>query len=147
MCKVSEKIKFCTCGDIQNIEELDDYWILHRFNKDKDEDDIMIGMLAPPTVFRDSNFEFNENAILERLNTGEAFDKPMNLEKRDRLEVVINMNDDDGSFSYNFQFYGRKWKAVKEDVLGLLERYDQNKRGKVEAGLESFREEAGIVDQ
>lgn len=47
MCLVSDKIKFCTCDeeDIE-IEELNNYWILYRYNPDKFEK--IVGMFILP---------------------------------------------------------------------------------------------------
>jgi hypothetical protein len=127
MCEVSDKIKFCTCAEAENIEELDSYWVLHKFNPGND--DFLIGMLEPPTAFRDPNFELNQNVILDRLNDGEAFDKPLEFEKKDRLEVVIKLGKE--QFFYYFQYRGRKWKAVKEDPFELESNYDFKRGGRV----------------
>jgi hypothetical protein len=35
MCVVSKNIKFCTCEE-DSTSERTNYWVLHRFNKDKD---------------------------------------------------------------------------------------------------------------
>ena len=129
MCKVSDKIKFCTCRNSVNIEELDNYWVLYKFNKDKNE--MMMGMQILPTSFRDTNFVFNVSLILDRLNDGEAFDKPIAFNKKDRLEVVLKTDSNDDSYSYNFQFGGKKWKEVEEDPFELMNYYDQEKEGKV----------------
>jgi len=46
MCKVSDKIKFCTCGsDTIDTDELNNYWKLYRYN-DKKETEIAKGILC-----------------------------------------------------------------------------------------------------
>ena len=47
MCKVSDQIKFCTCGPEMDIEELDNYWIFYRRNPHKNE--MVIGVTLPPS--------------------------------------------------------------------------------------------------
>ena len=34
MCEISDELKLCTCS---NAEELGNYWVLYRYNKDKNE--------------------------------------------------------------------------------------------------------------
>ena len=69
MCKISDKIKFCTCVDEDvEIEKLDNYWILYREDKSHNLDFIIqIGEFVL-TENISSNFEFNKNTILKRLN-------------------------------------------------------------------------------
>ena len=129
MCEVSDKIKFCTCADVENIYELDSYWVLHKFNPG--DDDVLIGMMQPPTAFRDPNFKPNRNVILDRLNDGEAFDKPFKFEKKDRLEVVIKLNGE--QFFYYFKFCGRKWIPIAEDAFELEVDFDVVKKGTIES--------------
>ena len=129
MCLVSDKIKFCTCADVEDLEALDSYWMLHQPNADSDE--IMIGTCVEPTAVTDPNFELNESVILQRLNEGHAFDKPFKFKKKDRLEVVVNLDNESGSFSYNFEYSGRKWKAVAEDIFELMSHYKQYKQGTI----------------
>ena len=38
MCEISDDLKLCTCS---NAEELENYWVLYCFNKDKNE--LMVG--------------------------------------------------------------------------------------------------------
>jgi hypothetical protein len=133
MCKISDKIKFCTCSDVENLAALGSYWILHQ--PDEDNDEFVIGTCAEPTSFTDPNFEFNEGVILERLNDGKAFDKPFEFVKNDRLEVVIKVDDVRGSFNYNFKYSGRKWKALAEDVFGLMNHYKHHKQGAISEEL------------
>ena len=129
MCEVSDKIKFCTCAVVENIYELDSYWVLHKFNPG--EDDVLIGMMQPPTAFRDPNFKLNRNVILDRLNDGEAFDKPIDFEKKDRLEVVITLGKE--QFYYYFKYSGRKWIPVSEDAFELEKDFDEVQKGPIKS--------------
>jgi hypothetical protein len=129
MCRISDKIKFCTCSPIDNVEDMENYWVVYKFNKDKNE--FILGEPMIPTAFRDPKFVLNETVILDRLNDGDAFDKPFKFNKYDRLEVVLKINPMDDSYCYNFLFGGRKWKAVEEDPFELMNQYDQEKEGEV----------------
>ena len=86
MCIVSDKIKFCTCVDV-SVENLKHYWILYRFNKDKNYD--CMGMPMMPTSMRDLSFEENQSTLLNRLNEPDAFDVPLKFKAKDLLEIVI----------------------------------------------------------
>jgi hypothetical protein len=61
MCIVSAKIKFCTCVDgafeEDAYEDLPHYWLLHRFNKQKDLE--IIGMPVMPLDFLQPNYFLN----------------------------------------------------------------------------------------
>jgi len=129
MCVVSDKVKFCTCADVDDLEALNSYWILHQPVEGNEQ--IEIGMCVPPTAGIDPNFELNEGVILERLNDGEAFDKPFKFNKNDRLEVVIKLDNVTEPYSYNFKYSGRKWKAVAEDPIKLIWDFKQSKRGSI----------------
>ena len=130
MCKVSDEIKFCSCAELKHTDGLDNYWVLYR-PSGKEDEDLLIGICPPPTSFRDRHFKLNECTILDRLNSGEAFDRPMELQKNDRLEVVLQLDSTQEAFSYYFKFCGRKWIAIKDDYFGLATRYLQAKKGTV----------------
>jgi hypothetical protein len=136
MCKVSDEIKLCTCADVELPDGLDNYWVLYR-PTGKEVENILIGICAPPTSFRDRNFKLNERTILDRLNSGEAFDRPMEFRKNDKLEVVLKLGDLQEAFSYYFKFCGRKWMATKEDYFELATKFKEVKQGAV--GLASTR--------
>ena len=108
MCKVTYKIKFCTCLDDNiDIEEKNHYWVLHRYNKDKNMD------VMGETIFPDNlhpMFIINKALLIDTLNKPEAFDKNIELEKGDRLEVVLCNNSNEDSLYYNFKYTGKIWK-------------------------------------
>jgi hypothetical protein len=95
MCEVSDKIKFCTCVDDNiDIEELNHYWGLHRYNKDKNL--IVMGSPVLPDQLN-PKFEINAEIVVNTLNTPEAFDKNIELKRGDRLEVALCTNSKDGN--------------------------------------------------
>jgi len=129
MCLVSDKIKFCTCDeeDIE-IEELNNYWILYRYNPDKFEK--IVGMFILPRE-DPSFFELNKETILKRLKDPDAFDIPIVFKSRDRLLVSIN-NDKENieeDMTYLFKFTRGKWKPIAYEPFHLMEEFDQYKKG------------------
>jgi len=129
MCLVSDKIKFCTCVDEEvEIEELDNYWILFRFNPDKFER--IVGMFILPR-FDPPFFELNRETILNRLIEPDAFDIPIKFKSRDRLLISINNNklNIEEDMTYLFKFTRGKWKSIAYEPFHLMEEFDQYKKG------------------
>ena len=119
MCKISDKIKFCTCVDEDvEIEKLDNYWILYREDKSKKLDFIIqIGEFVL-TENMSSNFEFNKNTILKRLNEDDAFDMPIQFKKNDYLQVNLISKNDLEKILYSFWFYYGTWKFDDSNYIG-----------------------------
>ncbi|MFG6685218.1 hypothetical protein ACGK9U_01445 [Mariniflexile sp. HNIBRBA6329] len=131
MCKVSDKIKFCTCVDEKvDIEELNHYWVLHRYNKNKDL--IVVGMPTLPQMFNPM-FDINEELLLNTLNSADAFDKNLDLKPGDRLEVVLcnHGRSNEVTLYFNFKYTGKKWKPIEADAFELMNRFDAVQQGEV----------------
>jgi hypothetical protein len=130
MCKLTNNIKFCTCiDDNKDIEELNHYWILHRFNKDKNE--LYMGMPMFPDHLL-PGFKDNEELLTKALNTPEAFDTNINLKSKDRIEVVINNKSNDyTTYNYTFEYKKGQWKPIESDCFELMNRYDKLATGKL----------------
>ena len=128
MCVISDKIKFCTCKS-SSVEKLEHYWLLYRFNSDKDE------MTLGEPVFHDNllqkNYNGNQQTLLNRLNEIDAFDQLMNFKNEDQLEIVINNHNDDKSrMAFCFKYKNGKWIEEGYDVFGLMNHYDEYMFGK-----------------
>ncbi|WP_452231778.1 hypothetical protein [Lacinutrix sp. MEBiC02595] len=131
MCKISDKIKFCTCIDDDiDIEEFNHYWVLHRYNKDKN--DIVMGIPILPDHLHPM-FEINAQLLVSTLNTKGAFDTNIALRKGDRLEVILcnNAKDHNESLYYNFSYTGEIWKAIESDCFDLMNRFDEVISGRI----------------
>ena len=106
MCIVSDKIKFCTCGEgafeEDAYEDLPHYWLLHRFNKQKDL--MIMGMPVMPLDFLQPNYLLNAQTLGERLNENDAFDKIIAFKPKDQLEIVINNLSDNAADRMTFCF-------------------------------------------
>lgn len=127
MCKVTNKIKFCTCvAETTDIEELNHYWVLHRYNQHKNMN--VMGIPAFPNNVHPM-FEINETRLLDTLNNKKPFDKNMELAKGDRLEVVLCNNSNKDSLYYNFKYTGKTWQSITADAFNLMNNFDEIKGG------------------
>ena len=133
MCIISDKIKFCTCAT-SNVNSLKHYWILHRFNKDKEE--FCMGESLIPTSMLDINFKDNQETILNRLNEIDAFDISLDFQPKDVLEIVINNNSKIyDTFFYTFQFTDGKWVKKGHDPFEIMNHFDEKETGKIKNAL------------
>lgn len=129
MCKVSNKIKFCTCiNDNIVIEELDNYWILYRRNKDKILR--MVGMLLQPNDIN-PNFFVNIETIMNRLTEDDSFDIPIEFKNGDCLLISLNNNlEKKGEdMTYLFKYYRGQWKFIEYDPFELMWKFGSVKNG------------------
>lgn len=133
MCRVSDKIKFCTCtnGPVENLKH---YWILYRFNKDKN--DGCMGMPIMPTYITDLSFEENQTTLLNRLNEVDAFDIPLKFKAKDIIEIVINNTSAyQDPFTYSFKYKKGKWIAEETDSFEIMNHFDEENSGKIKSAL------------
>ena len=133
MCIISDKIKFCTCAK-SSIHNLTHYWILYRFNNDKN--DFCIGMPMIPTSMVDFSFKENQAALLKRLNEANAFDISLDFHSKDVIEIVINnTSDTQEPFFYTFQYKNGKWVAEEKDAFEIMNHFDEKICGKIKNAL------------
>ena len=124
MCIVSDKIKFCTCVT-GSYEDLPHYWLLYRFNKQKDLQ--CMGMASLLMELRQENYILNAQTLGNRLNEDDAFDKAIDFKPNDQLEIVINnlSEDECEQMTFYFRFKKGKWVDEEHDVFELMNRYDE----------------------
>jgi hypothetical protein len=130
MCLVSEKIKFCTCVT-DSVDKLNNYWILYRFDKTKD--DCIVGMPSMPPEWGDPNFVINNHTLEVRLNEPDAFDIPIKFKAKDQFEIVFNNHskNEENRLTYCFIFKNGKWIQEEYDVFELMNRYEEFTFGKM----------------
>ncbi|APG59329.1 hypothetical protein [Christiangramia salexigens] len=87
MCKISDKIKFCSCK-LKKKDGYKHYWVHFRYNKNIEE--FAMGEPVMPTYLMDSDFVINESTLLFRLNEPDAFDFQTNFKSKDKILIVIN---------------------------------------------------------
>jgi len=129
MCIVSAKIKFCTCVDgafeEDAYEDLPHYWLLHRFNKQKDLE--IMGMPVMPLDFMQPNYLLNAQTLGERLNESDAFDKIIEFKPKDQLEIVINnlSEYEEERMTFCFIFQNGSWINKEYDTFEVMSHYDE----------------------
>lgn len=126
MCTVSNNIKFCTCA-ANSPEKLRHYWILHRFNKDKNER--IIGEPHFPDDMFVPDYATNRETLRKRLNQPDAFDFETAFKPKDTLEVTIN--HDGHPATYCFVFAKDQWRDTEYDAFGLMNHYAELQFGKL----------------
>jgi len=136
MCKVSDKIKFCTCGSgIKDVRKLDNYWILYRYNHNDDNliDEIHDGIVLIKII---QNDELNKQTILNRLKEIDAFDVSIKFEVSDILEIHLNNLNPDKKLIYTFYRFGQEWDYNSNDSISRDKSYDKYKFGNIDNALE-----------
>ena len=124
MCIVSDKIKFCTC-EVDSYDELPHYWLLHRFNKNKEW--FIDGSADMPADFLKDNYALNCETLKKRLNETDAFDKVIKFKANDRMEIVLNNLDETESerMTFCFKYNKGKWTEVPIETFELINRFDE----------------------
>lgn len=138
MCKISDKIKFCTCGtENNNFEEFENYWILYRYKYDNnleliiDEDTIVGSFMISVNEEFD---EINKTTILNRLKDPDAFDIDIQFKEEDCLVIFLNKN----SFElvYCFNYLNAEWHIGIYDQLALNVPNSLYRSGKLDDAIE-----------
>ena len=130
MCHVSDQIKFCTCASNIDIEEMDNYWLLHR--QDPNKNDMVMGSVNSLIGIDEKDFEINHKMLEKRINESDAFDIPLALQAGDTLHIHITTPKADINAEDNYAFvYQEKWTRCDYDMWSLLGMYDVLKHGSV----------------
>lgn len=132
MCVVSKEIKFCTCEQDSISEDRPNYWVLHRFNKDKDLR--IMGKISRPENDLEPNYISNKKTILNRLKKPNAFDKDISFVDGDVLSVVLNSSDWKKREDFCYEYKRGTWVDSEYGSMWLESRFDVYGYGKVEPG-------------
>ncbi len=133
MCVISDKIKFCTCVDPKtDIYELNHYWVLNRYNKQKNL--IVMGQFMPSENKFTDNYQQNELKISNALNEAESFDKPISFRQKDRLQIVLNnaIENIRDKMEFEFEYKSGSWhRVVEEDPFYISSHFDEIHSGEL----------------
>lgn len=133
MCKVSRKLKLCTCST--PIENLKHYWVLHRFINGKNE--FVIGSPIMPEDFCFKDHPNNEKIIEELLNINNLFDVNILPKNKDRLELSFTCkNQIESTLRYGFEYKNNKWKTIEYNCFDWMRRHEDVEFGKIKNALE-----------
>ena len=129
MCKPTKHFTLCACSNKEAL--LKNYWVLYRFNDGKYES--VMGDVLPPVAIDPKVFVLNSAVICDRLNTGKAFDKPYNLQTKDRLLVSCEVKDQANrdNLEYGFEFNGKIWESKSYSHFDWLAKHDAIKQGPI----------------
>lgn len=129
MCEISDELKLCTCS---NAEELENYWVLYRYNKDKNE--LIVGEILLPRIITLEEIR-NKDILLALLNKINCFDFEYQPQNKDRLLISLQTNAEEDfeeeSIAYGFEYRNGKWKIKDYETFEWYERYDEILEGKI----------------
>ncbi|WP_313578042.1 hypothetical protein [Chishuiella sp.] len=130
MCKNFSDIIFCTCSDFSEemIDQLENYWVLYRYNEKLDI--VIVGEIILDPLFKEANSNNIVEIILKKLNTNSLFDKLLNFEKNDRLQVYITLNNN--GINFGFEFNENLWKEIDYDFYTWTNKFEAIDGGKID---------------
>jgi hypothetical protein len=133
MCKVSDKLKLCTCkGDAESLKH---YWILHRFIEGRSMH--VLGSAVMPAQIDPAIDKLNEQLLFRLLNEGNAFDAYIIPLEKDRLEISFFVGPEPYErVTYGFEFKKGKWAKRTYDVFEWEMHHSAWEQGKVKNALE-----------
>jgi hypothetical protein len=131
MCQIFKDITFCTCGssDIDALTELNDYWILYRYNEKLDV--IIVGEVIYDTLIKQAIPNNLVEIVLEKLNNHSLFDKSLDFENNDRLHVYITLNDI--GLNYGFEYNQGNWQEIEYDYFTWVNKFEAIKGGELKS--------------
>jgi hypothetical protein len=126
MCNISDKLKLCTCSDVNT--DHSHYWVLYRFVKGKKE--MTVGEIIMPAHIEPETDTSNQNLLLTLLNTGNVFDEPVNAVNKDLLLLSFKTKKGD-HINYGFLFRKGCWEGTKYDPFVWENKHEEIKTGEI----------------
>lgn len=131
MCRVSNKIKLCSCAT-DNVETLKHYWIFHKYDQNRHYD--ILGELMEP-YSTDPEIElYNRELLLQRINEPDAFDVHLKPTNNDRLEICVSAGYH--RLTYGFVYQDGIWAEKEYDPFEWMWQHTQKEIGKVKNAIE-----------
>jgi hypothetical protein len=137
MCKVSDKLKLCTCAKGEKMGK--NYWIFYQHNKAKDC--MIMGVPMLPAFISPEDEAFNSTLLLKLLNDGNVFDTDLHPKSKDRLLLSFHCpkattGTDSNQLEYGFEYSRGKWKLEDFDPFEWTWKHDKKSKGKIENALQ-----------
>lgn len=132
MCTISEKIILCTC-EIKNVDNLKHYWILFRF--DPEQGELLVGEPLGLYEFLQAENPKNTAFLLDKLNTENLFDQPLEFKGKDRLQISIHFKENEYATDFGFEYKNGKWKILEFDFFDWKSEHVEIKEGKIKNAL------------
>lgn len=133
MCKVSDKIKLCSCTtDIDDVYELDNYWIFYRYKKELNIE--ILGEFMLPVFVVEQDHAYNMEHLPRLLNDSNVFDIDLHPKPKDRLLLCLQVrleNNSLGQYNYGFQYKKGKWVHCEYDSIEWMWKHLEEKGGNI----------------
>jgi len=139
MCRVSDKLKLCTCKT--PLSKLKHYWVLHRFAKHKNVGAV-IGEAILPYDLSVEDEQFNRETLLRLLNDGNVFDVNLEPSNKDRLQLTFTVKNsgelrgERPQIDYGFEYRNKRWNLIEYDVFEWLLHHEEERYGKIKNALQ-----------
>ena len=131
MCRVSDKLKLCTCKT-EDVYKLKHYWIFYRFIEGQKR--IVIGSVNPPyrlDLFLDM---INRQSLMRILNEESPFDVNLSPAANDLLSLHFTCGEND-KLVYGFKFEDNEWCDEPYDPLMWMWHHTEEIGGKISNAL------------
>ncbi len=130
MCKVSEKLKLCTCEF--DPDKTKNYWEFSRYTSEEKGIDI-VGTALPPVEIAPENDAFNRKLLSKLLNEGNVFDVDLNPRDKDRLLLSFQIKTDSWGrhLHYGYTYKNGEWIEEEFGPFGWSWHHDEEKSGKI----------------
>lgn len=133
MCKVSSKLKLCTCNT-EDIYAAEHYWIFHRFEEDKNN--FIIGQLMLPPEIDPAIHKFNQRRLALLLNKENPFDIKIEPKEKDRLQLAFTIPPNAEHIVYGFEYRNNRWRKCGFDTLEWQWFHNEEKLGEIKNALQ-----------
>jgi|GEM_PF-2389220 len=134
MCHSTTTLKLCTCAT--NAQDLQHYWVLHRYHPDTGV--MVVGQLLLADYNLNQAYYVRQQSILEQLTTGTPFDQPMALEDNDVLAIVLNNHQGAQRMVFYYSYQQGTWGITTTDCFELESHYEELEQGKAVYLSEGF---------
>lgn len=136
MCRVSDKLRLCTCRG--NITRARHYWVFQRPGKLNDIH--IMGEPVMPAMIDPEDDAFNSEFLLKLLNEGDVFDIDLKPRSKDRLQLSFYVKKpEEGSESdhihYCFIYKHGKWCKHLYDPFEWEGEPEEKMKGKIAHAL------------
>ena len=130
MCKISKKLKLCTCN---NSEELgSETWSYYRLEEGKNL--YLVGEIKWLRAMDPQKKRTQKSIICRMLNKSNCFDIEMQHKEGDILEIIFKV-DDENMAIHRFLFSYNKWKTCHIDSFEISRQRNLIKQGNIVNGL------------
>lgn len=132
MCKVSNKLKLCSCKT-DDPTKLKHYWVFSRFDADKEES--TIGTMLMPYTPEESVHQYNQETLLGLINNPFTFDIDLKPLDKDRLQLHFTVSNDE-YMDYGFEYNQGAWVIDAYSPFEWENHHSQDQLGKIVQALE-----------